>query len=81
MRALISFIILNFRQTFQSFYIKILFFHLYLLCTSNLLITFLHFYRQEILDVACNVEMIRFCDAAGKGIQTYEFVFQNQGLV
>ena len=28
----------------------------------------------------CNVEMTGLSDAAGKGIQTYEFLFKKQGL-
>ena len=59
-----------------------LFFQLYLFYTLNLLIMFLYFYGQETMNVECTVEMTGFCDAAGgKGIQTYEFAFQKQGLV
>ena len=33
------------------------------------------------MNVECNVEMNGFCGTVGKGIQTYEFVFQKQTLI
>ena len=57
----------NFCQTFPNLYFKILYFHLYLFYTLNLYIIFLYFYREETMNVECNVEMTGFGDAAGKG--------------
>lgn len=58
-----------------------MYFDLHLFYTLNLFIIFLCVYREETVNVEGNVEMVGFCDAAGKGIQTDEFVFQKQCLV